>query len=120
MGKLIFYALIFVSIWVVVWLDGRYDLLGRFESLFDDENARPSPTMLTTPSIDTPEATPVPHYSAEAPFVYMPGQSSGTDNFAIELVRNDMLNLINDSRNQVGVPQVSPDNNLSPKHTPSS
>lgn len=115
MGKLIFYALFFVSIWVVVWLDGRYDLLGRFESLFDDESVQPSPSMLATPTVDTLEDSPEPHSSSDVPFVYMPNQSSGTDDFAIEFVRNDMLKLIYDARNQAGVPQVSLGNNQSPQ-----
>ena len=140
MGKLIFYALVFVTIAIVVWMDDRYDLLGRFDAFtpqFDSESVQSSPVAERVSSVGTPDSavtpivilpptsapgvsvntpvTKVPRSSSEVPFIYMPNQSSGTNELAHDLALIDMLALINNARSRAGVPQVTLGDNPSPQ-----
>ena len=140
MGKLIFYALVFVTIAIVVWMDDRYDLLGRFDAFtpqFDSESVQSSPVAERVSSVGTPDSavTPIviltatsvpvvsgnksdttaPRSSWQVPFIYMPSHSSGTNEVAHELARLDMLALINNARSQAGVAQVKLGDNPSPQ-----
>lgn len=121
-------------------MDNRYDLLGRFDtfmSQFDSESSQSTPATERVSSVGTPDSavTPMviltptsapvvsvntsdtsdPRSSSQVPFVYMPSQSSGTNELALELARLDTLSLINDARSRAGVARVTLGDNPSPQ-----
>lgn len=75
----------------------------------------PTPTRTPVPPTNTPVPTPLPRSSSQVAFVYVPSLPAGTNDHAVQLMREDMLTLINRARNRTGAGEVTLGNNLSPQ-----
>lgn len=72
------------------------------------------PTSTPTP-LPSPTATPAPTSSRDIPFIYDESFGAGVDGSALELMRVDMLELINTVRANQGLPHVVLGSNTSPQ-----
>ena len=77
----------------------------------------PRPTATPTPVLPTrtPVPTPLPRSSSQVAFVFNPSYSAGTNDVAVQLMREDMLVLINQVRSRAGVGPVTLGSNRSPQ-----
>ena len=82
--------------------------------------ATPSPTATRVPTstptrTPSPTSTPAPKSSREVPFIYDEAYNAGVNDAAVELMRADMLKMINSVRANQGLPRVVLGSNTSPQ-----
>ena len=77
----------------------------------------PRPTATATPVLptSTPRPTPLPRSSRQVPFFYYSSYPSGMNEVSLQLMREDMLVLINGARKRAGVGPVTLGSNRSPQ-----
>ena len=143
MGKCVAYGVVLALIVVgayVLWGEDEYDLIGRLDRFIaqsDGEVVRVAPTVAVRAVADTgqesaavadptatlapvlptrtPVPTPLPRSSSQVAFVFNRSYSAGTNDVAVQLMREDMLVLINQVRGRAGVGPVTLGSNRSPQ-----